>query len=104
MGDERADIDCLKGRTYVTASGNVVRVAKIADGALRAWYRDKPTADDMNEFEAFVDSVLRSEHPGEPVITRSVGLEAEAANYAIWKKRFVKREGVYGRDDDTDGA
>jgi hypothetical protein len=84
----RADIDCLKGRTYVTASGNVCRVLKIGEGAVRASYRWRPSAADMEELEAFVDSVLRSEHPGEPVITRSVGLEAEAANYAIWKKRM----------------
>jgi hypothetical protein len=99
----RADIDCLKGRTYVTASGNVVRLLKIGEGAVRASYRWRPSAADMEELEAFVESALRSEHPGEPVITRSVGLAGEAENLAIWKKR-LKQEGVYGRDDDTDGA
>jgi hypothetical protein len=75
-------IDALRGRRFVTRSGNVAWVSRIGDGALRATYRDEPTPEDMDEFEAFVQSIA-----GAVSITRSVGRAAEAANYEIWRRQ-----------------
>jgi hypothetical protein len=88
MENQRASIDLLVGARHVTKRGNVVQVEKIGDGALRALYRDRPTPGDIDEFEAFVRSVLESLGPVR--ITRSIGRAAEAGNYEAWKRLFEK--------------
>lgn len=55
----RANIDSLAGRHFVSKSGNVAYVRRLAHGAIRVDWDDFPqSAEDEAEFVAWAESVL----------------------------------------------
>jgi hypothetical protein len=77
----RADVSSLVGRNFVSLSGNHCSVQRIESGALRMNWRNKPTAQDMEEAERFVEGVL-----GDIEITRCANPRDEQAELSKWRQ------------------
>lgn len=85
MPINRADINPLVGRRFVSASGNTCRVERIGEGAMRlVWSRKRAetTEQDLAEAHAWVRSVL-----GSVDLTVSRGRENEAESYQKWRQK-----------------
>ena len=75
----RADISALVGRSFVSSRGNVCRVIRLAEGALRVQWKAKPVDSEMDEFKAFAEGVL-----GPLNVTTHIGLSTERDALSAW--------------------
>lgn len=79
---DQAPVDGMKGRHFVSKAGNVCRIRKLADDALRITWRMKPSDEDIGEFEVWIMGIL-----GPLNITTCRGREREAEELEKWLKR-----------------
>lgn len=80
-----ANIDSLIGRSFISKSNNTCKIQKIGEGAIRAFWKTKPTLQDKNEFNNWAESIL-----GNINLTESIGKKNETKNYLKWKEQNAK--------------
>lgn len=83
MAHSIADISPLIGRNFVSNAGNVGRVQRIGDGAVRVNWAERPSEEDIAEFSVWAEGVL-----GKIAVTLNVGLKTEASALVEWKRKM----------------
>lgn len=83
-----ADISGLVGRSFAAESNNVARMQRIRDGALRADWKQKPSAADKAELEAWLIDVLDVPVNLTVNLTVHSGRKTEAEAVARWKRNL----------------
>jgi len=54
----KADVTPLIGRHFVAGTDNVARIQKLGEGGMRIVWKRKPSKEEVEEFTAFVESVI----------------------------------------------
>ncbi len=84
------DISPLVGRRFVAASGNVCRIQRLEQGAIRIVWHDPSSERDRAEFEKFAEGVLGpievERHAG-GAVSDPERLRQEAEDLRNWRKR-----------------
>lgn len=80
-----ANVDLIEGRKFVSSSGNVCTSSKLADGGIRALWKNKPSETDVKEYNTWASSIVDAN-----VCKSVVGLnkEEEKEAYNEWRKNL----------------
>jgi hypothetical protein len=79
------NVDQFRGRHFIASTGNIARIIKLAEGAIRCTWKIKPTQEEIDEFTTWFNLVAGGNLEHTNIVTNNKKLEAEALQKFLQK-------------------